>query len=184
MEQNASISFPWMQDAAKKGLILGIIHIFIFCIIYYLAPSKLTGFSYVFLILVLNLGYSIFNGIAYRREVGGYISLGSAFKYVFVLLVTNGIIGIVFHIFFLFIEPAYPDVMTQSQLDTSIYWAQKFNAPENVIEKMRDDFDFEGTRERFSFSGVLLSFGIGLIFSALGALISGLIIRKREPETV
>jgi len=184
MEQNTAISFPWMQDAAKKGAVLAMIHILIFCVLYYAMPNKLTGFSYLFLIIALNLTYSVYNGNAFRSELGGYVAFGPAFKYVLVLLVTNGLINIVFAIIFLMIEPAYPDIMAQSQLDTSVYWAEKFNAPENVIEKMKDEFDFDGTKERFSFSGLLLSFGIGLIFYSIGAAIAGLIVRKRVPETL
>jgi hypothetical protein len=183
MEATTSEEYSWSGDAMKKGAVLGIIHIFIFLVIYYTMPSKLTGFSYLLIILLINLGFTAYNTIQYRNEIGGFINFGSAFKYGFVLLVTNGLINIFFAALFIMIEPAYPNIMAQAQLDTSIYWAQKMGAPENTLEKMRDDFNFEEIEGRFSFSGLLVTFGIGILLYALGACITALIARKREPET-
>jgi hypothetical protein len=184
MEETTSTSFSWTKDAMKNGAILGIAHIFIMLIIYYAFPDMLTGFTYLVIILVLNIGFSVYCSIEYRKELGGYVDFGTIFKYVFVLLVTNGIINIIFAGIFILIEPAYPQVVAQSQLETSVYWAQKFNAPENQIEKMRDEFNFEEIEKRFSFTGLLFSFGIGIIFYAIGAVIVALIVRKREPEII
>lgn len=183
MEATSTEQYSWTADAVKKGAILGFIHIFIFLILYYAMPGKLTGFSYLAIILILNLGYTTYQTIQYRNELGGYINFGSAFKYGFVLLATNGLLNILFAALFIMIEPAYPTIMAQSQLETSVFWAQKMGAPENTIEKMRDDFNFEEIEKRFSFSGLLLTFGMGLLFYALGACITALIARKREPET-
>lgn len=184
MEATTTEQMSWSADAMKKGAILGFIHIFLFLILYYAMPSKLTGFSYIGLILVLNIFYTAYQTIQYRKELGGYIEFGAAFKYGFVLLATNGLLNILFAALFIMVEPAYPAQMAQSQLDTSVYWAQKMGAPENAIEKMRDDFNFEEMEKRFSISGLLFSFGVGLIFYAIGACITALISRKREPETI
>jgi hypothetical protein len=183
MEENTTtVQSSWVQDAMKKGLILGLIHILIFLVIYYLFTSKMTGFSYLFLIMVLNMGYIIYYGIQYRTELGGYVDFGPAFKYIFVLLLTNGVIGAVFGILFQFVEPAYPDVMAQSQLDTQLYWAQRFGAPENAIDEMREKFDFEEIKNRYSFKGLLFGLGFVVLFDVLGALIAALFVRKRMPE--
>src|SRR5690606_9717799 len=131
----------WMKDAITKGLILAIIHIIVFVSLYFLASSKLTGFSYLFFILALNLGYSIYHSVQFRRTEGGYIGFGTIFKYVFVLLVASGLIQIVFIVIFLLMEPQYPTVMADSQLDTSVYWAQKFGAPQEAVDKMQTEFD-------------------------------------------
>lgn len=185
MEATTTEQFSWSADAMKKGAILGFIHIFLFLILYYTMTSKLMGFSYMALMLVLNIGYTTYQTIQYRNEMGGFINFAAAFKYGFVLLVTNGVLNILFAaVFILLVEPAYPAQMAQAQLDTSVYWAQRMGAPENAIEKMRDDFNFEEMEKRFSISGLLFSFGVGLIFYAIGASITALIARKREPETI
>lgn len=172
----------WFQDALKKGLILGVIHIVIFLIIYAFFPSKLTGFSYVFIILALNLGYSIYQGIQWRKQIGGYMDFGLAFKYAFVLLFANGLLNTVFTAVFLLIDPSFPETMAQSQLDTSMYWAGRMGAPEDTIEQMRDKFKPEDVTKRFTPLGMLTGLGIGICLYAIGALIIALFTRKRLPE--
>jgi hypothetical protein len=74
--------------------------------------------------------------------------------------------------------------MAQAQLDTQLYWGQKMGAPDNALEKLENDFNFEEIEKRFSFGGLLFSFGIALIFYAVGAAIVGLVVKKSEPETI
>jgi hypothetical protein len=187
MEETSTTSQPaWFQDALKKGLILGVLHIILFLVLYIAAPSKLTGFSYVFTILALNLGYCIYQGIAWRKEASpsGYISYGDAFKYAFIVLFFNGLLYIIFSMVFLLVQPDFPEQLANSQLDTSVYWAQKFGAPEESLEKIRDDFNLEEAKSRFGFSGLLFSFGLSLLFYAIGAAIVALFVRKSAPEVL
>ena len=173
----------WFQDAMKKGLILGAIHIIIFLLIYLLIPNKLVSLSYLFLIIVLNIGYSLYNGAQWRKTLGGYIDFGSSFKYVFILLLFNGLLYAVFSVIFLIIDPTFPDMMAQGQLDESMYWAQKFGAPEETLDGMREKFDAQEIKDQYSAFGLLKSFGFIVIIYAISALILGLFVRKRQPET-
>lgn len=182
MEEN-TIQSNWLQDAIKKGVILGIIHIVIFIILYAAFPSKLTGFSYLFIILVLNFGFSIYQGIQYRKEIGGFMSYGAAFKYVFVLMTVNGLINFIFTFVFVLAVPDFPQLMADSQLNTSVYWAQKFGAPEASLDEIRDKFNPEDITKRFTIVGQLTGFGIGLLLYAIVALISGIFVKKNQPET-
>jgi hypothetical protein len=182
MEESVSVSQnSWLQDAMKKGLILAIIHIVVFLIIYFFFTNKLTGLSYLFFIIVFNMVYTYINGKQWRNEIGGYIEFGDAFKYAFLLLVTSGVIQAIFSAVFLFVEPSFPDVMAQSQLDTSLYWAQKFGAPDETLEKITETYNPEDITKRFTFTGQLLGFGLALLFYALGAAIVALVVRRREP---
>jgi hypothetical protein len=186
MEENVASSqgTTWFQDAMKKGVILGIIHVFLFVLVYYLAPNKLTGFSYLFAIIAINLGYIIYQGIQWRKEIGGYIGFGDAFKYAFIVFLFNGLLGTVFSLIFLFIEPSLPEIYAQAQLDTSIYWAKTMGAPENALDEMREKFNPEDITKRFSPLGHLTGLGIVSIFYAVGALIIALFVKKNEPEVV
>jgi hypothetical protein len=185
MEETTTTSKnAWFQDAMKKGLVLGAIHIVAFLLLYVLFPNKLTGLSYLVGIMALNLTYGIVQGISWRRENGGYLEYGVAFKYAFILLVFNGLIYLVFSFIFLLVDPSFPQQMADSQLDTQVYWATKFGAPEEALDKMKDEFDEEEMIKRFSFSGLMLSFGFALIFYAIGAAIIALFVRKREPEVI
>jgi len=184
MENSTTSKSTWIMDAVKKGLILGAIHILIMLSLYAFLPSKLTGFSYVFFILVLNFGYAIYSGIQWRNEVGGFLSFGEAFKYVFVLLFANGILGIIFSVIFMLVDPTYPEVMAESQMNTSLYWAQKFGAPEETIDQMKEQFDPEEMAKQFSLSAIPKSLGIAVILYAIGALIMAIFVRKNQPEMI
>jgi hypothetical protein len=183
MEETTTFEQPsWFQDAMKKGLILGIIHLMLFMIVYMLFPSKLTGFSYLFVIISVNIGYCIYQGIQWRKQNGGYIEFGPAFKYVFIILAFNGLVGILFNLLFLFIDPGFPEMMAQSQLDTSTYWASKMGAPEEVIEKMRDDFKPEDVTKRYTLAGIPMSILFLSIFYVIGATIITFFVRRRKPD--
>ena len=183
MEQTVSVRRnSWWQDAVTKGLILGVIHIFVFIVLYYFFPNKLTALSYVAFSILLNLIYCFVSAKQYRTQLGGYIDFGNAFKYGLLLLVANGVVQLLANLLFLLFEPSFPEVMAQSQLDTSLYWAQKFGAPDESLEKINDEFDPEEMASKYTISGQIFGFALALLFYAFGALIVGLFVRKREPE--
>ena len=183
MEETATTETrPWHKDALEKGIILGGIHIIVFLIVYFFFTNKITGFTYLFFIMLFNLGYCIYQGIQWRKEKGGYLEYGDAWLHAFMVLTVNGIVGVVFTVIFVLIFPSFPETMAQSQLDTSLYWAERFGAPEEAIEKMEEDFDYEQVTDGFTFTGHMLRFGIGLIFYAIAATITSFFVRKRVPE--
>jgi len=183
MEENATQT-TWLKHAMKNGLILGGIHLTIFLLLYAMLPSKLTGFSYIFVILLLNFGFTIYQGGQWRNEIGGFIGYGPAFKYAFMLLVFNGLIGLVSGVAFILIDPAYPMVMAESQRDTSLYWAGFFGAPEETLEQMRDKMDLEELAKGYTLGKAFIGFGVALCFYAVGALLMALGIKKNQPETM
>ena len=183
MEESVQVNQgSWLKVALKDGIILGVIHIIIFLLLYALFPSKLTGMSYVFVILVVNFGFVIYRGIQWRNSIGGFMGFGGAFKYAFMLLLFNGILQTIFTFIFVQVDTSLPDLMAQSQLDTSVYWAEKFGAPEESIEQMREKFNPEDVTKRFSLMGMITGLGFGVILYAIGGLIMGLFIRKNPPE--
>lgn len=182
MEQPATAT-TWIQDARKRGLILGVIHVVLFLVIYMFVTNLLTGFAYLLLVIALNIGYSIYSGQQWRKELGGFMSYGDAFKYAFVLLLFDGLVGIVFGVIFVTIDPSYPETMAQSQFETSIYWAQKFGAPEATLDQMREKFDVQKMAENFSYFGILKGAGFVVIFDLIGAALIALFTRKNKPET-
>lgn len=166
----------------KKGLILAIVHIVINALLYVFLPSKLAGFSYVFFIILFNIGYGIFSVLEWRKSVGGFIEFGQAFKIGFLVLIINGLLSsLIFPLIHSMVDNSYPEVYAQAQVDTSIYWAEKFGAPENQLEEMREKMDIDDLKKRYSFLGMLTGFGLAILFYAIGGLIIGLFTKKSEP---
>lgn len=171
-----------IETAIKKGLLLGVFHIILFSLIYLFFSNKLTGLSYLSIILVINLGYGIYEGIQYRKSQGGYLNFGQAFLYAFILLAANGLLFTVFSIAFLFVDPTLPEQMAQNQLDTSIYWAEKLGAPVDTIDQIEDDFNKEDIIKDYDIAGLVKGYGLALILYAIGGLIIALFVKKNQPE--
>lgn len=170
-----------LQDTLRKGLMLGGVHIVLFLTLYYVDSDMAAGFLYLFLILGINIGYCIYQGIEYRNELGGFMGFGTAFKHCFMILFVNGVMFQIFVGLLLLIEPSLPDKMADAQMNVSLYWAEKFGAPEATVEQMRDQFDRKEITDRYSPLGLLIGVAFISIFYALGGLIVGLITRKLEP---
>jgi hypothetical protein len=170
------------QDAWKKGVILGTIHVVLFILLYVFAPGKLTGFSTLTLTIAINFFVIIYDSSKWRAKIGGFMTYGAAFKYALVMFVFNGLTTLIFMIIFILLIPDFPELMANSQIDTSIYWAQKFGAPGEMVDKMREDMNIEKIKGQFGFLGQLKVFGILLLFYVLGSSIIALITRKNEPE--
>jgi hypothetical protein len=133
---------------------------------------------------LLNIGYVIYEGLNWRKEIGGAINYGSAFKFGFLILVVNGLLSsFLLPLILILADSSYPDTMIQSQIDTSIYWAQKMGAPEEALEDMRDKMDTAELGKSYTPFGALKGFGVAILFYALGSLITSIFVKK-EPEAV
>jgi hypothetical protein len=89
-----------------------------------------------------------------------------------------------FNVLFLLIEPGFPEVMADSQLNTSLYWASKFGAPEDALDKMKDEFNREDITSRYGIGGTFIGIGIGIVLWAIGAAIAALFVKKSPPEVL
>ncbi len=183
MEETIDQKPTLLSTAVKDGVLLGIIHIVVYLVLYFILPEYLTGFIYLGFIIVLNIGFCMFKGIQYRNEVGGYLGFGGAFKYCLLVLVVNGLLSsLLIPILFSLIDSNYGVTLAQSQVDTSVYWAEKFGADETAIDQMREKMDVDELAKRYSFTGILTGYGVALIFYALGSTIASFAVRKSEPE--
>lgn len=178
---NSTEKPSWFKDAIKNGAILGAIHIVIFVTLYYTATDALAGFAYLGVVMLINFGFIIYMGIQWRNEIGGYMGFGAAFSHAFVLLLTNGILNAIFVMIFGLIESGFVDTMVQIQLDSQLYWAERFGAPQDALDKMRDEFKPDDIAKRYGPVGQLFGIGIVSIFYAIGATISGFVTRKEVP---
>lgn len=185
MEETTNESSSLIKETIREGITLAIIHVLIFIILYYILPSKLTGFSYLAFVILVNLGFCIFKGLNYRKEVGGFIGFSAAFKYSFLILFFNGLISsLLIPIAFSAIDSEYGHVMAQSQIDTSVYWAEKFGAPEESLDQMREKMDVDELAKSYTPVKALFGFGVANLFYALGAAIAAFSFRKNEPEII
>lgn len=172
-----------LQESQNLGLMLGAIHSAVYVILYFFIPSKITGFSYLFFIMALNIGYTIYHAISYRKEIGGFIAFSKVFQLTFFILLISGLLGsLIIPVAISLADSNFSEMMAQSQFDTSIYWAAKFGAPQATLDEMANKMDMEELKKSYSLARQIMGFGIAGIFYALTGVINGFIVRKSQPE--
>ena len=168
-----------LQHALRFGAILGVISA-IFTLLLYVIDATLMVSVWNLLLLLVFLGLVVYGGITYRKEVGGYLDFGPAYIHGFVTLITMSVIGIVIALLLYFvIDPTLPETLTEASLEQSASFAERFGAPQDAVDQMIED-QREQTAAQFTLAGQLKGFGIQIIVNAILALITGLIVRRRE----
>lgn len=169
-----------IQHAIKYGGILGIISIIATLLLYVVDPTLMVKWWFGLIMLGVSIGFVIYAGINYRNENGGYIDFGPAFLHGFVLLAIAGLIGSVMNLLlFAVIDPSLPQVLTDAAVEQALSMAEGFGASGQALDDAADRAR-EQTEGQFSTMGIIKQYFIGLIMYAVFALITGLIVRRKE----
>ncbi|MBS9525030.1 DUF4199 domain-containing protein [Litoribacter ruber] len=168
------------QAAFKTGIVLGLITVVAYFILYFI-DSTLLASGYVGLVLVaVMVGVIMIFGIEYRKELGGYMTFGVAFQFVFIALLISSLIStggnvLLFHI----IDPNLPTVLADAQMESTLAIMERFGGAGAIggeeIDKLR-----EGFYDNYTIVGMIKSLGVSVIISAILALILGAILKKRD----
>ncbi|MEO9482105.1 MAG: DUF4199 domain-containing protein [Ekhidna sp.] len=169
------------NHAIKSGLMLAVISIVLTLLIYIVNPATLASMWMMLFFLVFIALVSYF-GIQHRKEIGGFMAFGKAWVYSMQLLVVAGLIMTIFNILlYNVIDPELPVILADQSVENAEAMMSRFGMPEDqmdeALEKTRTD-----TLDRFTVMGSIKGFLFGLIFYAILALITGAIIKKKEPE--
>ena len=170
-----------IQSAIRPGIILGLVSLVLTYVAYFIDSSLLASGYFGLVALVLFFGLIIYFGKEYRKEVGGFMSFGTAFNFSFFSILISGVIGLIgslllFHV----IDPSLPQVLGETTFETQLEMMEKFGAspdamPAETLEEMR-----QASLSNFTLVGQLKGFGFGLIAYAIIALILGAILKKRD----
>jgi len=182
MEETTTPQVSFVQHAAKWGSILGGVSIVLTIIAYAADYTILADWKFGIFVLVLLLGATIYAGINYRKEIGGFVSYGKAFQHGFVLLAVAGVISTVFMILlYTVIDTELPAKLTDVTIQNTEKMMESFGMPEDQMDKAMED-----ARERavgqFSAIGSIKSYGFGLIFYAIVSLITSIFVKRNQPE--
>ena len=173
-----------VKPAAKSGLTLGLIGIIITLLIYFINARLLANMWVGIAILVISLTLVVLFGIGYRKAVGGYLSFKNAFLFSFVLLLVAGLIGQSFN-FLLFnvIDQDLTEVVTNAALENTEKMMERFNVPDEEMDKALERTETQ-MASQYKFSGVLKAYFYSIIIYAIISLITGAIIKRRDPEQI
>lgn len=182
--ENETTTPTLLNNAIKHGGILGIISIAMTLVFYVVDYSLLASWKVGLFSFAVFLGYGIYAGIGYRKEIGGYISFGKAFQHGFLTFAISALISTIFSILlYAVIDPELSQKVTDAAVQNAEEMMEGFgmtgDALDEAIEKTR-----KNTAERYSTAGMAMGYLWALIGCAIFALISGVIVKKKEPEAV
>ncbi len=180
MEESSTPKVSLVQHAAKWGAIIGGASLVLTLLIYIIDYTLLANWKMILLLLVF-LVLVVLAGINYRNQIGGFLPYGKAFQHSFITFAVMGIISTIFSIvLYTVIDPELPGKLTDVTIENTQKMMESFGVPEDQMDKAMEDAKARSAGQ-FSASGLVMSYGIGLIIYAILSLIVALFVRKNEP---
>ncbi len=169
-----------VQHAIKFGAILGMVSAILTILLYVIDPSLLINIWLGLGLLLLYLGLVVYGGISYRNEIGGYIDFGPAYLHGFIVLVVMGLISLAVNLLLHnVIDPNLKDTLVEASIEQTTQMMEKFGAPTDAMDEALEN-QRESMTAQFSLMGQLKGGLFAIIGYAVVALITGLIVRRRE----
>jgi len=169
------------QAAIKPGIIMGLVALSTTYVAYFIDSSLLASGYFVLVSFVIFFALVIYFGSQYRKELGGFMSFGTAFNFSFIAIVISGLVSLVGQILlFQVIDPSLPEVLGDITFENTLKMMESFgqnpdSMPSEALDKLR-----EQSASSFTLGGQIKNFGFGLIGFAIIALILAAIIKKRD----
>lgn len=172
------------SHALKWGSILGAVSIVLTILLYVIDFTLMVNWKTGLISLAVFIGLTIYAGINYRSEIGGFMPFGKAFLHGFLVFAVSGLISTIFNlILYHVIDTELPAKLTEATLEKTAEIMQAFGAPEDKIDEAMTQAR-ERTDSQYTVYGLFKGYFFILIFSAVFSLITGLIVRKNQPEEV
>jgi len=170
------------KNTLNLGIVLAVIGILLFLLIAVLEPGTWTlmffgilGFASAIVVPVIYIRKE-------RKQRGGEISFGDAFKLCFIGLIIGGLIGTAFQMLYTnVIDPEFGERMTAQSLEMTNSFLEG-NVSDDQREEMLREAETDSI-ERWTFVGQLTSFGYAIIMYAVISLILALIMKKNPENT-
>ncbi len=161
--------------ALKYGLILGAISVIIGLMLYSMDMHYQQDWKVGIISMVIMITIIVMAQLQFKKDNGGYISLGEALKIGIGLSLVAGIIGVIYN-------QILGNVIDPDMMQKAIeYQRQKMEAggmtQTEIDQAMEMGEKFKGPGMQIAF-GLIGSLFLGFVFS----LISGLVVKKTAPE--
>ena len=172
------------QNAIKHGLILAAISIVLTLGYYVIDYTLLATIKIGLLSLAIFLGYGIYAGIGFRKEIGGFMSFKHAFLHGFFVFAFSAFISTIFNILlYTVIDPELGQKLTDVAVQNTEEMMRNFGMPEDQMDEALEKARTDAT-DRYTVGGLALGYVWALIGCAVFALISGAIVKRKRPEAI
>lgn len=169
----------------KNGLIYGFISIIYLMITYLMGVKAMTSGWNSLIQIIVFMGLFVFIGLQARKELGGYITFGDAFKAIFLSFALGSFLYLLFNfVLNTVINPSLPAQLFEEGVHTATSIMEKFGMSEDDIEKTYDTMmeQKDSVYDSFTLSGFMLSYVYFLAIGAIGVAIALLIAKKNNPN--
>lgn len=183
MEENAE-TVSLKNHVIKWGLIVGAVSIVLTILLYVVDYTLMVQFKTLLVMLLIYLGITIYAGIDYRNNVGGFLPYGKAFVHGFLVLAVSALVATLFNmVLYNVIDTELPQKLTDATLENTREMMANFGAPEEAIDQAMEDAKGR-TANQFTITGQLIGLASILFFSAIMALISAIFVKKNQPVEI
>jgi lysylphosphatidylglycerol synthetase-like protein (DUF2156 family) len=185
MEETTTSTEPTLfQNALRWGLIMAAVSIVLTITLYAVDYSMLADWKTGILMILIFISITIYAGINYRNQIGGFLPFGKAFQHGFVVMAICGIVSTVFMILmYTVIDPELPQKLTDASIEKAEAMMESFGLSGDAMDKALEDAR-KRSEGQFSAFGAIKGYGIGLIVYAIVALITSLFVKKNQPEVI
>ena len=184
MEETTETTPTLYQHAAKWGMIMAGVSIFLTVLFYIVDYTVLITLKYLLLLILIYLSVVIFAGINYRKSIGGYLSYGQAFLNGFIILAVAGLIGTVFNlILYYVIDPELPQKLIDASIENTREIMEKFGVSGDQADEALEKAKTEASK-KLSITGQAMGYVWLLVISAVVSAITSLFVRKNQPEVI
>lgn len=182
MEENTEPATTFKNHVIRWGMITAAVSIIITMLLYAIDYTIMVQVKFLLFNLVIFLGIVVYAGIEYRKSVGGFLTFGKAWQHGFFILALSGLVGSLFSLLlYNVVDPELPEKLVDASIENTRAIMERFNMPEDKMDEALDKARVDAA-DRFTIMGTLKGYFFIVIFSAIMALISGLIVRKKQPE--
>jgi len=167
-----------MNSAVKYGVALGVISIAIQIIMYAIGDA-----TNAWIPSVIGIGAFIYFCVLIRKDVGGYITFGEAFKAFLVMGLIGAVIQTVYtYVFYNFIDPDLAITIKEQTIEMTESTLENFNVPQEDIDTQIDELR---EKDFFSVSQILQGFALAnLPIALIGSAILAAIFKKSDPKNL
>lgn len=180
MEEN--VQHPSLvSHAVRSGVIVGGITVILTLLIYLIDPALMVSMWMMLFLFFITVLVIVF-GIQYRNQTTGYMTFGNAYKHGLYTFIVAGLVGLLFNLLLHnVIDPELKDYLTDVSIENAQSMARSFGADDATIDQMEEDTR-ERTESSYTLMGQITGFGIALIIYLVLALITGAIVKRKNPE--
>ncbi|RAV99865.1 DUF4199 domain-containing protein [Pseudochryseolinea flava] len=172
-----------VAHAAKNGVIMAAVSIAITVLLYVVDFTLLADWKIGILFMILSIGYVIYAGLQYRKEIGGFLPYGKAFQHALIFFGVSGLIALTFNgILYSFIDPDLSKNLVRITLERTEEMFKGFGMKDYQIEEKIAEMEVDLPKQ-FSLLGQLKAYLWSWIFYLIVGALTSLATKKNPPET-